>query len=192
MTKKRCEPEESMKKIVSAALGLVKRLGAAGVTIGAVAEEAGCAKGLVHYHFKTKQRLWEATARRLALERHRRWTEAFKAGSPKEAIRATWDLLVEESVDGTTLAWTTMLGPGGFVSDQVISSAIGEFGLAVGRAARSMLERLGMRMRIPESEIGLLLSAVVTGAGFQVLAGVSRDDLEGAYAAAWLGILALT
>ncbi len=192
MAKKRTEPEESMEAIVAAALALVKRHGAAGVTVGAVAEEAGCAKGLVHYHFRTKLRLWEATARRLAHERHRQWADAFKAGSPKEAIHATWELLVEESVNGTTLAWTTMFGPGGAVPDQAVSGAVSEFGLAVGRAASAMLERLGMRVRIPESEIGLLLGAVVTGAGFQLLAGVSRDDLEGAYAAAWLGILALT
>ena len=192
MTKTRSEPEESMETIVSSALSLVKRQGAAGVTVGAVADEAGCAKGLVHYHFKTKQRLWDATAQKLSHERNRSWAAAFKAKSPKDAIQATWDLLIAESVNGTTLAWTTMFGPGGLVSDQTVSSAVSDFGHTLGQSAQAMLERLGMRMRIPESEIGLLLSAVVTGAGFQLLAGSSRDDLEGAYAAAWLGILALT
>jgi hypothetical protein len=67
-----------------------------------------------------------------------------------------------------------------------------DFSRTLGESAQGMVERLGMRMRIPESEIGLLLGSVVTGAGFQLLAGVETDDLEGAYAAAWLGILALT
>ena len=192
MTKTRSEPEESMETIVSSALGLVKRQGAAGVTVGAVADEAGCAKGLVHYHFKTKQRLWDATAQKLSYERNRSWAAAFKAKSPKDAIQATWDLLIAESANGTTLAWTTMFGPGGLVSDHTVSSAVSDFSHTLGQSAQGMLERLGMRIRIPESEIGLLLCAVVTGAGFQLLAGSSRDDLEGAYAAAWLGILALT
>lgn len=192
MTKKRSEPEESMETIASAALRLVRRQGAAGVTVGAVADEAGCAKGLVHYHFKTKQRLWDAAAQKRSDERNRSWAAAFEASSPKAAIQATWDLLVDESVNGTTLAWTTMFGPGGLVSDQAVSSAVSDFGHTLSRSGQAMLERLGMRMRIPASEIGLLLGAVVTGAGFQLLAGIKRDDLEGAYAAAWLGILALT
>jgi AcrR family transcriptional regulator len=192
MARKRSEPEESMGTIVSSALSLVKRQGAAGVTVGAVAEEAGCAKGLVHYHFKTKQRLWDATAQRLSHERNRSWAAAFRASSPSAAIKATWDLLVDESVNGTTLAWTTMFGQGGLVSDQSVSEGVRDFSRTLGQSAQGMVERLGMRMRIPESEIGLLLGAVVTGAGFQLLAGIETDGLEGAYAAAWLGILALT
>jgi AcrR family transcriptional regulator len=192
MNKSRSDPKESMETIVTCALSLVKRQGAAEVTVGAVAQEAGCAKGLVHYHFKTKQRLWDAAAKQLSAERNQTWAAAFTADSPRDAIRATWELLVSESASGTTLAWTTLFGPGSQVSDRTVSNAVGQFARTLGESAQAMLERLGMRMRIPESEIGLLLSAVVTGAGFQLLSGMRQEDLEGAYAAAWLGILALT
>ena len=189
MAKKRTNPEHSRETIIRAALSLVERRGAGEVTVADVANEVGCAKGLVHYHFKSKQRLWEAVAIELADDRLSRWTEAMKEASPRDAIDATWNLLVVESASGVVLAWTTLFGPGGHVPDQRVSETHRSFSQALGRAARQMLERSGERVRIPESELGLLLGAVVNGMGFQLLGGADRGELEGSYAATWLGIL---
>ena len=93
--------------------------------------------------------------------------------------------------DVTVLAWTTMFGPGRLVSGHIASKAVTEFAESLGRRAGAMLRELKLHVRIPEQEIGYLLGAVIAGAGFQMLAGANGDDLEGAYAAAWLGIMAL-
>jgi TetR/AcrR family transcriptional repressor of bet genes len=191
MPKKRTDSEQSMGTIIAAAISLVKRHGASGVTVDAVATEAGCAKGLVHYHFKTKKRLWEAVAQSLAKSRSETWEAAFSAETARDAIHATWTLLTDESANGTILAWTTMFGPGTLVTDQMTSESTQRFAGTLGRAASRLIGRLGMKLRIREPEIGLLLASVVSGAGFLLLAGASREDLEGAYAAAWLGVLAL-
>jgi len=191
MPKKRADSEQSMEAIISAAIGLVKRRGASGVTVDAVAAEAGYAKGLVHYHFKTKRRLWEAVAHSLAKSRSETWDAAFSAETARGAIHATWKLLTDESANGTILAWTTMFGPGTLVTDQTTSEATQGFAATLGRAAARLIGRFGKKLRIREPEIGLLLAAVVTGTGFLLLDGASREDLEGAYAAAWLGVLTL-
>jgi len=180
-----------METIIAAAISLVKRRGASVVTVDAVATEAGCAKGLVHYHFKTKKRLWEAVAQSLARSRSEKWDAAFSAETARDAIHSTWTLLTDESVNGTILAWTTMFGPGTLVTDQTTSVSMQGFAATLGRAASTLIGRLGMKLRIREPEIGLLLASVVSGAGFLLLAGASREDLEGAYAAAWLGVLTL-
>jgi AcrR family transcriptional regulator len=189
MAKQRTNPEHSRDTIARAALLLVGQRGAGEVTVAEVASEVGCAKGLVHYHFKSKQRLWEAAAIELATDRCTRWTDAMKEGAPRQAIDATWNLLVGESASGVLLAWTTLFGPGGHVPEQLVSETHQTFSRALGRAARQMLERSGERLRIPESELGLLLGAVVNGMGFQLLGGADRSELEGSYAATWLGIL---
>jgi hypothetical protein len=53
-------------------------------------------------------------------------------------------------------------------------------------------KKLGLTPTIPDSEIGMLLVALVTGIGFQLGSGAEPDQLEGAYSAAWLAMLSLT
>ena len=105
----RRNPEESREVILGAAESFTKERGAGAVTVEGVARAAGCAKGLVHYHFKTKSGLIESVAQRLASYRETRWREAFDAPSPEEAIDRTWSVLTEESNDGTLRAWTSLL-----------------------------------------------------------------------------------
>ena len=65
-------------------------------------------------------------------------------------------------------------------------------GSLIGDALGGMLTRHGVRCRVSPKEVGWLLASVLSGVGFLLLAGASRNDLEDAYAAAWLGILSLT
>ena len=192
MAKKRTDREASRELILHAALRVVRRLGSSGVTVASVAAEAGCAKGLVHYHFKTKQKLWESVATSLAEERVNRWTAAFESGGPAVAIQHTWDMLVDESADGTMLAWTSLLGPGTDIPELLASNLTMSFGSGLGTALDSMFSRHGVRVRVSASELGWLLASVISGVGFLLLAGADRSALEDAYSAAWLGVLSLT
>lgn len=181
----------SREQILRAAEGRVRKGGARSLTVDGVASEAGCAKGLIHYHFKTKAGLLESVAERLARARETRWLAAFDADSPKQAIDGTWSILTEESSDGTIRAWTSLFTSDGVLPDRVVSSTLGRFSLGLGDATIELSGRLGLAPTVPPGEIGWLLGAVVHGMGFQLAGGGDRSDLEGAYAAAWLGILAL-
>ncbi|NIM48831.1 MAG: TetR family transcriptional regulator [Gemmatimonadales bacterium] len=190
MPKKRAKVE-AKDSIISAALELIKRRGADGVTVEGVAKAAGCAKGLVHYHFKTKRGLLEAVAQSLAGVREVNWAKAFRAPTPKDAIDRSWMLLTTESGDGSIRAWTSLFGSSSILPDQTVRASLTGFSLALGKAVDRMFRDLGLQPRVPPSEIGWLLGAVVNGMGLQILGGADRHELEGAYAAAWLGILSL-
>jgi AcrR family transcriptional regulator len=191
MPKKRTNSEKSKDSIVAAAEALIRHKGAANVTVDQVAKEAGCAKGLVHYHFKTKRGVIEAVAEHLAASRTAEWATAFRAPTPKGAIDQSWALLTRESEDGTVRAWTSMFGPSGVIPEQAVRKAVEDFASALGGAADELLRDLDMEPSILPSENGWLLGAVVHGMGLQLLSGADLEELEGAYAAAWLGILSL-
>ena len=57
----------------------LRRAGAREVTIESVAREAGCAKGLVHYHYRTKSSLYAAAAKHLLSAHEARWKDALQA-----------------------------------------------------------------------------------------------------------------
>ena len=183
--------EASRDAIISAALTVVRDKGAVGLTIEQVARHAGCAKGLVHYHLKTKQDLLEAVANRLLDERTAAWSGAFRAPSPNDAIAATWGVLRRESDNGTVRAWISLLGSGS-LTDQTARTVVGRFTGSLGEAAMGLLEHLGLRLTIGQAELGWLLGSVVEGMGLELLAGGNQAQMEEAYAAAWLGVLSLT
>ncbi|MGD2134818.1 MAG: TetR/AcrR family transcriptional regulator [Gemmatimonadales bacterium] len=186
------DSDASREAIGQAAIDLIKQRGTERITVDQVAKAAGVAKGLVHYHFKTKRGLFEAVAAEFALERRQRWVAAFGARDPQEAIDKTWAILTEESADGTLRAWGALFGSAGIMPEQAVRDQAASFGRALGEAAQNMVARLGLRPTIPASEVGWLLAAVVQGMGSLLTAGADVEELEGAYAAAWLGVLSLT
>jgi len=184
---------EARQRILECAETLVKQSGAEAVSIDAVAVAAGSAKGLVHYHFKTKQGLMSAVAERVTADRKEKWQVAFRAPSAQDAIAQTWALLTKESANGTVLAWQSLVGVGGKLPDGLVNRLRAEFAAGLCEALASMLrEELALISTIPEEEIALLLGAVIDGMGFQLASGSDADALEGAYSAAWLSILSLT
>jgi AcrR family transcriptional regulator len=191
MPTKRTNSEKSKGSIVAAADALIRRKGAANITVDQVAKEAGCAKGLLHYHFKTKRGVIEAVAQHLAASRTKEWVAAFRAPTPKGALDQSWALLTKESEDGTIRAWTSMFGSGGVLPEQTVRKSVEEFAVALGGAADELLRDLDLAPSILPSENGWLLGAVVHGMGLELLSGADQGELEGAYAAAWLGILSL-
>ena len=179
--------------ILQSAEALVKKHGAAAVTVEAVAKAAGTAKGLIHYHFKTKQGLLSAVADRLCDSRTTEWTKALRPGAPASAAERSWQLLTSESATGVVLAWQTLLSVEADHPDQRAKEHIGKFSRGLGAAlARLLRQDMGLVPTIPIGEIGWLMAAVIDGVGLQLLSGAAPDELHGAYAASWLGILSLT
>lgn len=179
--------------ILRAAEELVCKRGGAGVTIQQVALAAGSAKGLVHYHFKTKKGLLSAVAELITQKRCEHWSELLAAESPGDAIESTWLHLTGESTSGVARAWLSLLGPGSPVADQVVRNLRVDFLTSLTEALVQMLEHgMGLEPTIPKDELGRLLAAVVDGMTFELASGTDPDELRGAYAAAWVGILTLT
>ncbi len=190
MPRKKRDPEQARRSILDAAILELREKGAGAATVEAVAKRAGCAKGLVLYHFKTKQDLFEAAAVALANTRTSKWTAAFE-GTATEAIDQTWDVLTAESANGVTMAWASLLSPTGQISDQAVKNLTESFASALGEAGFALFGRLGAEPRVSKEELGWLLSSIVTGIETSLLAGADMDAVDGAYTAAWLGVLSL-
>lgn len=62
-------PDATRNALLDAATRLFARLGYEPVTTGAIAAEAGVTQSIVHYHFGSKQKIWEAAIDRLMVER---------------------------------------------------------------------------------------------------------------------------
>ena len=166
-------------KIVGAATRVLVREGLAGWSIDLVAAEAGCAKGLVHYHHGNKKALLAAVASRLDRERQARRLDAL-GGTGAAALDRLWNALEEEVRKGLWAAWAALLAEPGVVSPAVELADLPAFGNAVARA----LELPGLR---PE-ETQLVASALD---GFQVALAraVARDAVLEGYHRLWLALL---
>jgi len=184
------DPEPARRNILEAADRLLRR-GTPG-TVDQVAREAACAKGLVHYHFRTKAALLAAVAKRLGDARCQRWDRTFVTKTPRDAVRASWDLLLAEHADGTLRAWLALMTHRDKQTGQAVSAEVQRFATSVTQAASRWLQELGLEATIPLEEIGFLLAAVVWGTGFLLAAGIPPSCLQGAYDAAWAGVLSLT
>ena len=191
MARRRMDADESRTMLLETASALLRERGASKVSIAAVADAAGCAKGLVHYHFKNKANLWDSVADHLAASRAAAWSDALYAETASEAVAASWLLLTEESANGVGRAWFSMLGPDTPIAGQSVSKVDAVFREAIAGSLTALLDGLGVRLRVPLAEVAALLISVIDGVGLQLLRDDPSPDLENAYAAAWLGILSL-
>ena len=184
--------QAARKAILDGADLVLKRDGAFNMTMAAVARAAGCAKGLLHYHFHTKQRLLVETVGRISAAREVQWTQAFDTEDPHEAIDRTWNVMAREVESGTLRAWSSLLTLSDSAVDQAVSKASARFRDHITSATQDLLARADCESTLPVDRLGWLLTAVVEGMSFQLAAGADPEVLADAYAAAWLGVLSLT
>lgn len=162
------------------------------LTLGTVAAEAGCAKGLIHYHFKTKSALLAQAAARLWEDRIEPWRVALDQATPTAAIDAGWRRLLEESTDGTVRACVLVTGSADKLVAESAREAAATFRTAVTDAVRQMLTRMHRTPTVPAGELGPFVSAVVTGLGLDAADHGDAAALEGSWAAFWIALLSLT
>ena len=183
------DPDQARSSILDAAERLLRRGGAG--TIDQVARDARRAKGLVHYHFRTKGALLAAVAARLGDRRRHAWAAAFAADTPDAAIAHSWDLLQREHRAGELRAWIALCAEPDPVTGHSVSKEIDAFAAEITVATGRLLTSLELQATVPVAEIGRYLAAVIQGVSFQLAAGGPPEELQGAYSAAWLGALSL-
>ncbi len=184
------DPEPARATILEAAERILRGGGLA--TIDQVAREANCAKGLVHYHYRTKSALLAAVAARLGQSRRARWGHTFASQAPDGAVRASWSLLVAENADGSLRAWLALLAHQDKATGRVVSLEMASFAEALTQWVSRWLAQLSLAPTVPIEEIGSLIASVVWGMGLLLAAGTRPSRLQGAYDAAWAGVLSLT
>ena len=95
-------------QISAAALDILVQDGLEQWTVSAVADQAGCAKGLVHYHHNTKEQLLGTVAYELAKTRAEDRLGALGTGGTG-ALDDLWRVIAAAATSGRTSAWLSLL-----------------------------------------------------------------------------------
>lgn len=77
-TARRTEPKEVRRsQLIDATINSIAKYGIGGTTMSTVTDFAGMSIGIVNFHFKSKQNLFEETLVFLAKEHHEQWYKAY-------------------------------------------------------------------------------------------------------------------
>lgn len=169
-------------RIVDAATSILVREGLAGWTVERVAREAGCAKGLVHYHFTTKWQLLSLVAAALRRERIARRMTAFgEVGT--DALDALWSVMGEEVASGECAAWlglATVRDAGVRASMPVTADELRGFAVELSQA-----------LAVPQPAAPTLRAVLATLDAMQLplLLGERPEAVRDVYDRFWLSVL---
>jgi TetR/AcrR family transcriptional regulator, transcriptional repressor of bet genes len=87
-SKKRTAPKETrQKQLIMAAIDSISKRGFSDTTLRHVTEKAKLSHGVVNYHFKNKEALYDATLGYLAKEHYDIWTQYYDNAKPTPAHR---------------------------------------------------------------------------------------------------------
>lgn len=140
---------------------------------------AGCAKGLVLYHFGSKQALLDQVASEVAA---RRWSARIAALRlpPAKAIDRLWEDLAGEVASGAFRLWLA-LAAGPTTTGSATFSASQRQQLATAAATIFRLP--------PKEPILTALPAVLDGFQLLLLQGTPEGEVREAFDSWWLGVL---
>lgn len=169
-------------RIIDAAKAILTREGLAGWTVERVAREAGCAKGLVHYHFETKWQVLGLVAAALRKERFARRAGAFTR-SGTEALDALWEVLTAETASGECAAWFALAT----VQDRTVRDALPATGDDLRRVAAAMATALSLP-ELPVTRLRVVLSTL-DGMQLPLLLGDDPEAVREVYDRYWLATL---
>ena len=172
-------PNDVKAKIVAAAALVTRQSGLTDWTVESVAKKAGCAKGLVLYHFGTKAALLTELAAHVSTERLERRISALSVGGAPGLDRL-WQVLVRDIEDGTTGLWIGLIA----VEGSRIQASIGETDRAHFSAAAIAAMQLGQ-----DFEGGADLLDVLNGFELALLQGRAVDLVRESYDRYWLELL---
>jgi AcrR family transcriptional regulator len=149
--------------ILAAAVQTLRHGGIEEFTLDAVARRAGVVKGLVIYHFTTRDRLLRDAAAHIAEVRTAAIEQVLSSSSGTAALDAGWKELHRQAEDGTARAWLSLCAGG------LIDRSANNGGFE--KTARD---------------------AVIDGCAAALATGVPLADVRDAYDALWLALLEVT
>jgi AcrR family transcriptional regulator len=173
---------ERRARIAGAARTLLSEHGVRGWSVDDVARTAGCAKGLVHYHFATRDGLLVAVLEQLAAERLAQRTAALAAGGTA-ALDALWRVMRNDAASGVSRAWSEA----GLQGDPAIQRAM--------RPAADVLDAFAVNagaalvvapLRRPQA---LTLLLLLDGLEAALVRGAPEAEVRDAFDRVWLGMM---
>ncbi len=186
------QKDKARKRILDAAERLLRQEPHRNATIQQVAAEAGCAKGLVNYHFETKDALLAALADRLAERRVADWNSALQGPDVTKALGESWSLVIRESREHPSQMFEALKSVGSEKTVRSVNKHQSSYFEALSEGAIGLLERAGFRPTIPAPDLGALIACGIEGFVRAAGQGVPPERLEPSYSALWAAALSLT
>jgi TetR/AcrR family transcriptional regulator, transcriptional repressor of bet genes len=168
--------------ILGAAIEVIALHGLNNWTVEEVANRARCAKGLVNYHYRTKQELLIRSAETLRDDRSARRLAAI-ATSGTAALDRLWAALTQEVESGWFAAWTSLLA-----ADGALRGAAAERPAETETFALTLGKSLGLGDQLANQ--ASLIQAALDGLQLRLLQGASVAETEEAYHRFWLAAVA--
>jgi AcrR family transcriptional regulator len=169
-------------QISGAALDVLVQDGLEQWTVSAVADQAGCAKGLVHYHHKTKEQLLGTVADQLARTRAEDRLGALGTGGT-EALDDLWNVLATTASSGRAKAWLSLLGH----SSATVHGAARPPADYPSRLAGAIAEAFGLES--VEEPVVRSIDAALDGFELALVRGDEPDRVHEAFHQTWLSVL---
>ena len=168
----------SVQRILDAAARLFGREGYQGASMGQVALEAGVSKGLLHYHFRSKEHLLIEAQRATFRQIHARFEDRFRQGdigldTALEALDALWDALFDMRKWAPfmveTMSLATQQGP--------VREHLDAFYAESDDLLRRGLDRVfADQMPVPPHRMGLVIRAALHGLVIEL--AYARSDAD--------------
>lgn len=147
-----------------------------------VARAAGCAKGLVHYHFRGRSALLAEVARELTSDAAERRAREL-AGTGTAALDRLWKELEREVSSGQLGARLALFG----VSDNSVRAALEPAGDQLARFATAIGAALSIDGVTAAEARGTW--ATLDGLGAAIVTGASKDAMHEGFDRWWLTLL---
>lgn len=176
--------------IANAAIRVLADHGLDGLTSARIAAEAGCAKGLINYHYPGRPDLWRAVVPLVVDQICQPRTRAL-AGVGAGVVDATWQALLEQRDRQTWHTWLAVMAwyTPERKTDPTIRLAMESAAARWAAAVRKWLERSGFTGADP-ADIAPATWALLDGFAM----ALTRERSEGlypSYLTAWLGLIAV-
>jgi AcrR family transcriptional regulator len=168
-------------EITTAAASLLGDQGLAGWSVDKVAERAGCAKGLVHYHFGSKDTLLSEVRQRVEFRRREDRIGAFSGRAGASALDALWEVLAAEVQEGRFGAWLDLVRYFGPSTSQAGTADDLRLATAAARALEASERDL--------AEQAVVVGAALDGLQLRLLLGEPPAQVREGFERVWLGVL---
>jgi len=167
--------------ILGAAIEVIALHGLNNWTVEEVANRAHCAKGLINYHYRSKQELLRCAAETIRDDRSARRLAAVQTSGAR-ALDRLWDAMVLEVESGWFAAWISLLA-----ADDPLLKAAALSQADMSALAASLSRALGLGDELI-AHAGLIQGAL-DGLQLRMLQGAAAAETEEAYHRFWLGMV---